>query len=279
LGTVTKDKGEEMKQHSVNTWLPVFPGFYATMFEPYDSRIAEEMALCISQHLHDNDSLADLLQGGEVDLWRHCDFDNEGWQSAFAPDIVDAVNEQLGDIPGGPCFTFQKVHSPREYNFTNDSINVTLAFEDLSAFTKYLLAVIVSNSGKFTTYLSRYTSGPGFISHYSDNAAEWVKEIESGEALDDQHKSGALVDFLLFVAVFDHGSLYWAVEAPNECGYITTTADTETLKRLESVCIRITRGKEDFAKYAALMRDRSQNAINNQLQKMQQVHRELLASI
>src|SRR5690606_12071738 len=67
---------------------------------------------------------------------------------------------------------FEKIISPREYNFTNDAVDITVEV-DLDAIKKYL----DENETAFGDYLEEtYTSRSGFISSYPNTGEEWRED-------------------------------------------------------------------------------------------------------
>jgi hypothetical protein len=108
--------------------------------------------------------------------------DNSGEQ------CVKFVNKNIKEL--GIQAVFQKIVSPKFYNFSNDSIYVEYQFENLNKLNAYL----IDNRDEFTEYLEgRYTSRDGFISHHSSDVDEWISVFMFGGDL--THKLGAALDF------------------------------------------------------------------------------------
>ena len=100
------------------------------------------------------------------------------------------INKELKDL--GIVAEFQSIYSPRFYNFENDSINVEYTFDSLNK----LVAYLIDNRDEFAIYVrERYTSAPGFVSHHSNNADEWIQELMFGGEL--EHKLGSVLEFYL----------------------------------------------------------------------------------
>lgn len=138
----------------IETYLPVFTGFYGTVFEPDETQFLEE---------------------NNVE-WEDINWDNEGYQNDMAKACCDALNEKLSDFVAG--IKFQGVWSPKEYNFRNDSINceIVLLKTDVKAIKNY----IFQNSALFKEYLrEQFTGYPGFIPFYSNDFEDWCEYTQT----------------------------------------------------------------------------------------------------
>lgn len=146
----------------IGTWLPVFPGFYGTIFEYPDDmewelfnnsdEIIDELkdfACGIVWDVTDNDKYSQ-------DVSKACTEFMECRLKQLFPNIIKSVK-------------FEALRSPRFYNFTNDAIDIIIEVDFnalLKRFIKSPLAV---------EYLkSTYTSYDGFWSSYPNNIKEWV---------------------------------------------------------------------------------------------------------
>jgi hypothetical protein len=89
---------------------------------------------------------------------------------------------------------FQNIVSPKYYNHSNDSIDVSIV-PKVDAISKY----IVNNINEFDEYLKkRYTSYDGFTSFRFNSAIEWANDTIYFTILDkDGHTLGCLLDFIL----------------------------------------------------------------------------------
>lgn len=160
------------------TWLPVFPGFYGTLYEPdvemEMERIREERA---------DRKLSELpFDAVKFDYWTY--------QNEIAEKCVQFVERELEGYV--KKISFEKISSPREYNFTNDAIHIEV--ETNEANRDNIRAYLSANFEQFETYIrERYTSYDGFLSHYSNNVHDWMDK----ECLQDEHKLGAILDFII----------------------------------------------------------------------------------
>ena len=166
----------------VNTWLPIFSGFYGSHFEFDYYQLTDclyEDETAINTDLKDfiNDIISDHIDNSqyENDVSKHCtDFISSYCQEHF-PDIIESVE-------------YESLYSPKEYNFSNDSINCIMSVNFnklLKTFSKQ------ENAARFLK--DNYTSRDGFISHYSNKLTDWVKNAFT----DQVHSVGKMLEFLL----------------------------------------------------------------------------------
>ena len=142
----------------LETWLPCFPGFYQSLFNP-DDEIDSEIE-DINHHRK--------AQGFDPIDYDDCEWDNAGYEEAVAQGCVAYLNDLLKDW--GVQFTFQSIWHPREYNFKTDSVNVEVELDpdriDKWVDSKYeLIAEAVRKA---------HTSRDGFISYHSNDMDDWV---------------------------------------------------------------------------------------------------------
>lgn len=183
-----------LKRKNIESYLPIFNGFYGTHFEcDCESNVIE------SPYKYDD-----------------YEFDYTDYTTRVSKECVRAIETALSDIIKGITIKYQNISSPREYNFRNNSINVKYKLTDaaIKAVNTYLL----KNFDMFEVYLqNNYTSGPGFISFWANDAETWINTyLSDGKKLD--HAFGATLDFILQNEGFDVEALYYAVS--DETNYI-----------------------------------------------------------
>lgn len=167
-----------------DSWLPIFPGFYNTIFEPNT----------------DNDEYMAKRDGcpEEVLDWYlgtdeyHKSIDD--YEKELVSDCVDVISNWLLKSNVASKVIFQSLYSPREYNFYTDAIYVQYQFTKSNI--KNINSYIAGHFDEWAQYLTEnYTSREGFISRYSNDANDSDWAIES--ALDNKHTCGAILDFIL----------------------------------------------------------------------------------
>jgi hypothetical protein len=160
----------------IESYLPVFPGFYNTIFEP-------------DFELH--------IDAGKT-------FDDYEWFNSEYEERVsiaccgfierELTTGKYGDSPKLKIgVNFQMVYSPKEYNFVNDSINVEYTLN--KATYKAVINYLKENDTEFKEFiLEHLTSRSGFISHYSNNHYVWYDMLEGKEKL--THVFGKVLQFI-----------------------------------------------------------------------------------
>lgn len=150
-------------QTSVKTFLPIFSGFYNTIWD-YSTTDFENENNCTFDELviNDNEYCKDIVLHICEFVKNNCEF-------------ITVVE-------------LEQIKSPKEYNFYNDSANVTIDI-DLVGFKKF----IYTNVETFETYFkNHYTSYNGFMSKYENTFEGW--KVDTNDFLDlDGHFLGALL--------------------------------------------------------------------------------------
>ena len=177
-GGKTKSKAGGIK---VESYLPIFPGFYNTLFQADEERVIEEP-------------------------YKFDDFDYKTYEKEVGEKATEVVEEWLEDF--NIKVKFQSVSSPREYNFANDSIHVEYILAKDSM--KKILDYLKEHREEFEQDLKdRYTSRSGFMSFHSTEADEWITDLKSGKDL--SHKLGSVLEFILKNEGHDDEDLYYKV--------------------------------------------------------------------
>jgi hypothetical protein len=160
------------------TFLPIFTGFYGTIFEPY--------AL--------EDSHADRPAFCKIEP----EYDYSDFYASKPREITGAVESLLSDFVYS--IEFQALRSPEYYNFSNDSINVAIQPK-----VKVIRKYVNNHWADFEKWIKdRYTSCSGFWSHYSNNANDWKAETNNFYDFSaDKHKLGAILDFIADTEISD----------------------------------------------------------------------------
>lgn len=169
-----------MKTKQIETWLPCFSGFYGTIWQA-DGDEAYEL-----QHI--NDERAN--KGFAPIKWDDIKWDYDEYHLQVVKGIarrleVDYLKPFVKDIK------VERVVSPREYNFANDSANiiVTLCVANEKRILKYLSV----HKDRWAQWLKdRYTSRSGFISSYPN----YIDGFMQDEPLTHKHKLGSILDFI-----------------------------------------------------------------------------------
>ena len=150
------------------TYLPLFSGFYGSVWDDVDFYGEDEY-----YQLPEGTYFEDMV-------------DWETYHETIARKMCEFVEDELR--PFVSEITFERIASPKYYNFENDSIYIDVEF-DVETVENYLIA----NGNEFSEYLKqRYTSRDGFISYFSNDMKDWM-DVWHG----DNHMVGAVLDFIL----------------------------------------------------------------------------------
>lgn len=195
-------------RQSFETYCPLFPGFYSTVFE-YDNE--------------END-----IENYNEENGTDYDYDNFNWDYAdyrnrVAKVFVNRLEKELNDLlpTKKPQFKidFQSLYSPREYNFTNDTINVKVELD-----LQLLIGLIKNRKEEAAKYFKeKYTSYDGFISFHSNDIEDWLNEEYILE--NPAHRVGGLLDCLCSIEIDQDDIIYWC---DDETGYINYWLEEET---------------------------------------------------
>jgi len=176
------------KTVKIETWLPIFPGFYGTLFEPDETDFLEE-----------NDVNYDDIE-----------FDNSEYEKDIAESCCNFLSDELKGFISG--IAMQAVCSPRYYNYGNDAINVEIQLT--KANLEALRAYLVENRGSLSEYLKeRYTSRSGFVSSYSPHYAMWSEYTEGFTNWNENgHHLGSMLEFICQNEEITHDDMYYRVQ-------------------------------------------------------------------
>lgn len=172
-----------MKTKNIATFLPVFTGFYGTIFEPDETNEIE--------YINEQREAA----GMSAITYDECEFDYSDYHERVSKGAVNYVENELNHVFINQIeIVFEELISPKFYNFSNDSVNVQIKVT--TAFLKELKEYLNTNKEAFALYIKdRYTSCSGFISSYSNQVETWLgeywKELET-----KAHILGSILEFV-----------------------------------------------------------------------------------
>ena len=180
-----------IKRKRIESFLPVFCGFYGTIFEPSEDSIIE------SPYNYDNYK-----------------FYYDEYREAISKACCDAIENELK--PLGIKVVYQNLYSPKEYNFSTDSINCLYKLSKDSA--KLLNEYLLANYEAFETFIKdRCTSRSGFISFYSNDAKDWLTTYTKEKL---NHTFGTMLEFYFENEGFTSEDLYYKVDSVSLDGEI-----------------------------------------------------------
>lgn len=180
-----------METKKIETWLPIFPGFYGTLFE------ADE-----DNEIHDICQQRESLGLNEIG-YEQLEFGYDDYRNSVADHATDFIEEKLKELNLITSIRFQAISSPREYNFANDSIHVEIELTEENR--KSIMRHLVETAEDFNDYIKEsYTSCSGFISHHSNDYIDWIWM----EAIEDRHKLGAILQYICINEEITHDDMY-----------------------------------------------------------------------
>jgi hypothetical protein len=149
------------------TFLPLFTGFYGSHWDEPCFYGEEEY-----YNLPSDKSFDEFV-------------DWDRYHTHIAKEMCSEVHCLLSDYVKG--IEFERISSPKYYNFENDAIHCEIDIEEFKIQT-----YLEDNRDAFADYLKeRYTSRDGFISFYSNDVNEWIHAWSS-----DEHMVGAVLQFI-----------------------------------------------------------------------------------
>lgn len=182
LGTYNKTKKTKTELKTA-TWLPGFSGFYGSIWE---ENTGEEMELENVNEVRKEKGLPQLENDMEFD------YDYRDYFGQLSKCITDAVSVRLKDDGFIDDWHYEKLSSPKEYNFVKDAIHVTFSLN--SSNQKAIREFLRTHKEEFSEYLiNHYSSYDGFLSSYSNNVEVWLVD----DYLTHEHKLGAVLNFIL----------------------------------------------------------------------------------
>lgn len=170
-----------------NTFCPLFPGFYNTVFE------------CNSEDQEIDSYNEEYGTSYGYDDFK---FDYRDYEMRIAKSFVNRLEKEL-NVFLPIKIEYERISSPKEYNFINDSIYVVIDVD-----INELLKLIIARFNEAKEYLEEtYTSRSGFISYHSEGIADWLNKDYILE--NTGHRIGALLNCLCSIEIDQDNIIYW----------------------------------------------------------------------
>ena len=165
----------------VQTFLPVFNGFYNTLFEDILDSTTDNAIEYYNEQNNTNLVYDDF------------NFNFDSIMQEICKDAVSKIEDKLNEIGINCTIVYENLVSQREYNFSNDSINIEINFKKFSR----VIEILEQNYDSFSQYIKEhYTSCSGFISSHSSYASDWIEDLRE-DAENEAHKVGAVLNFII----------------------------------------------------------------------------------
>lgn len=169
-----KQKPLIANRNNIETYLPVFKGFYGSFWdEPDFYGEAEHFGL-----------------PNDFPFWEYVDW--AAYKEDLSKKFCHVVEREMSDFI--ERIDFQSLQSPKEYNFENDSINCIIRPKKV-AIKEYIYA----NREAFEKYLEDHLkSRSGFISFHSYHFEDWETATKKFTKLDNKDITlGFILDFIV----------------------------------------------------------------------------------
>ena len=161
---------------NTETYLPVFKGFYGSIFEPDETN---EIDYINAQRAE--------KELPEID-YDDCNFNYSRYYKDVSEYLVNEIESELSEFVNS--IEFQELKSPQFYNFTNDYINVIIKPKP-DAIINY----IKTYKSEWEKYLlDNYKSYDGFISRYDcfPHSEDW----NDYNIINGKHQLGSALNFI-----------------------------------------------------------------------------------
>jgi hypothetical protein len=170
----------------IESYLPIFPGFYNTVFDCDEANVYDE---------------------SEGESFEDFDYDYHGYRLRVCKSCVLSIEAKLQELGFPINVKFQKISSPKYYNFENDSVHVK--YRLLGGAIGKIRDYVVANMEQFIVYITgNYTSYDGFRSFHSNSAYEWKGYINQKDLASNGHYLGSILNFILWNEDYDSDELY-----------------------------------------------------------------------
>ena len=164
-----------MKMNNIKSYLPIFKGYYGSIFEPYEDGEIDYI----------NELRAEKNKP-EID-YDGVEFDYDNYYLELSKELCCQVYSELDNFVNK--IEFLELKSPKYYNYSNDYIECKIKPKKQA-----ILNYIKKNYNNWSAYLKdNYTSYDGFISHYDNDPSSNDWNLDN---LFKAHQLCAVLDFI-----------------------------------------------------------------------------------
>lgn len=163
------------------TWLPCFNGFYESLHGISDFTIENTVEYELEQ--------LNIPKSGALDYSELYTI-NQAYYTDYSKAYVTYMEAFFKSEGLNISFKFESLYSPREYNFSTDSINISVEYDQAE-----ILEILSDNAAAFKAYIKeKNTARSGFIPFYSADSADWLRDFKDGRDLET--KLGQILEFI-----------------------------------------------------------------------------------
>jgi len=223
------------QKSTIETFLPCFPGFYESILSPGETQEIDGI-----NDIREEKGLPEIN-------YDDCEWNYEEYHERVSKRCVEVIEKKVNEILETELsFEYQSSYSPREYNFSTDSVNISIKISDnnLGAIASY----VVKNVTAFKEYLLKYKSCSGFISSYAYDLNTWMNEYWL-DIKTNKHYLGSILEFVLENEGFESEDLYYGcddslyISAENYDDLTAPKIDTEITAIAQNVSLTALRNK------------------------------------
>jgi len=181
------------------TYMPVFSGTYGTIWDEYNPKDSEGEDLGYDEYKLDFKKFLETIGKTSIDYLESMTY--------------------LFNKAGILSMEFMSSHSPAYYNFSNDSINITVVLDGHT-----LGEYIKENYAEFLEEIKdKHTSYDGFMSYHSNNIEDWKEETNNfTDFSENEHYLGFLLNIVCKIEDINEEDLYYDwCESVNEDHFVT----------------------------------------------------------
>jgi hypothetical protein len=125
----------------------------------------------------------------------YLNFDQKKYQESIAKYYAGEVETELVDGGFITSMKFQKVKSPKYYNYSTDQIYVEIIITN-NNYAK-IVEYIEDHNEDFQDYLTaKFTSSDGFCPLYSNEAKDWYKTLVADNLKSDETQISCILEFI-----------------------------------------------------------------------------------
>ena len=179
------------------TFLPVFTGFYSTIFEPDGE----------DNEISDINSQRKAKNLPEIEF-NDCNFNYDEYRKEVSIAVTNYIEKELKDINVLSKINVEALSSPKEYNFSNDSINIEVELSDDNI--KEIKKFLYDNLDEYKQYLKdNYTSYDGFCSFHPNTFKGWLEITKDFNDYEPNcHYLGSVLEFICQMNELDTDSMH-----------------------------------------------------------------------
>ena len=186
----------------IESYLALFPGFYGTHFD------ADEAT---------DNTIQNFFEDGADIKYEDVEFDYNEYRNRVSMSAIGSVENYLKHDGFSIGIEFDKVYSPRYYNFSNDLIYCTYSVSDVDF--ERLIEYCKDNLSEFKMFLDdRFTSRSGFISFFSTEPNTWFDEYLVEDSDKFERAFTSMLEFYLQEEGYTVDDML--SDCQGDCGYI-----------------------------------------------------------